>query len=215
MSHLHDIENQELFRLQRRMARMDARFRIILTGALLAAVAAVLLWAPRAMSEPDQPVTAAFPDMYQFTANTPAVADEVNSNFATVRGLAADNAAAIGDNAADIAGLHSGKFNKSGGTVSGNVSVDGNMSVSGRLNVGFRRKECSTPGGAQHYDCSCNSNEVVISGGAHGATTGGKERDGLRESRAISERTWRVACMNEYGRRANCQGFSIMCARLD
>ncbi|WP_428267782.1 hypothetical protein [Haliangium sp.] len=208
MSDIHEVDYHEFVRMQRRMARVDSRLRLILAGALVTAVAAVLLWAPRAMSEPDQPVTTAFPDMYQFSANTPAIAAEVNSNFSTVRGLAADNAAAIGDNAADIAGLQSGKFDKSGGTVTGN------MAVNGRLNVGVRLKQCTYTPGSAHSDCSCDSNEVVISGGAYGSNQIYHDQHSLRESRPMDTRTWRVACLRDDGYRRDCLGFQILCARL-
>lgn len=223
MSENNNLERNELIRLQRRVERMDARLRLVLGSALLAAMAAVLLWAPGAMSEPEQPVDTTYDDLYHFSANTPAVAAEVNSNFATLRGLADGNAAGIADNAAGVAGntadittnaagiavLQSTKLNTLGGTVTGNLTVNG------RLNVGFRRKECAYTSGANHADCSCNSNEVVISGGAYGSLADSIERHSIRESRPVSEHTWRVACVNEYGRRADCLGFSILCARLD
>lgn len=209
MSDHRNIEQADLLHLQRRVERMNAHFRLLLASALLAVVAAVLLWAPTAMSEPDQPVDTIYDDLYHFSANTPAIADEVNSNFATLRGLADDNAADIGNNAADISELQSGKLDKSGGTVTGNLNVNG------RLRVGFRRKACPYPAGDNHGDCTCNSDEVVVSGGAYGKVTHGNERTSLRESWPITQRTWRVACVNEYGRRADCADFAILCARLD
>lgn len=92
-----DLQQQELRALQRRVARMDARFRIILGGALMAAVAGILTWAPIAMSEPEAPYQGVYDDLYQFTPNTPAVADEINSNFVRLRALTEANAESIAD----------------------------------------------------------------------------------------------------------------------
>lgn len=90
-----ELQQHELHELQRRVARMDARFRIILGGALIAAVAGVLTWAPIAMSEPDAPYEGVYDDLYRFTPNTPAIANEINSNFARLHLLTDVNAADI------------------------------------------------------------------------------------------------------------------------
>jgi hypothetical protein len=90
-----ELQQQELHDLQRRVARMDARFRVILGGALIAAVVGVLTWAPIAMSNPDAPYDGVYDDLYRFTPNTPAIANEINSNFARLRSLTDVNAADI------------------------------------------------------------------------------------------------------------------------
>lgn len=98
-----EIEQQELYELQRRVARMDARFRMILGGVLIAAVVAILARTPIALSEPDTPYQDEYDDLYRFTPNTPAIADEINFNFARLHLLTDTNAADIDTNAADIA----------------------------------------------------------------------------------------------------------------
>lgn len=90
-----ELQLQELHDLQRRVARMDARFRIILGGLLLAAVAGILAWAPSALSEPDAPYQGVYDDLYRFAPNTPAIADEINSNFSRLHFLTDENAADI------------------------------------------------------------------------------------------------------------------------
>lgn len=204
----HPAESPDLARLERRVEQLNTRFRRLLVGALLTLAAAVLLGGPWAMAAPEQPDQTVYDDLYQFSANTPAVASEVNSNFATLRGQLHNLAAAIGTLDSQIGSLQNQKLNKSGGTVSGNLTVNG------RLNVGLRRKSCAYPNGGEHGDCACSSNEVVLGGGSYGAVPGGIDRTSLRESRPLNARTWRVACTNEHGRRANCAAIDILCARM-
>ncbi|ACY14066.1 hypothetical protein [Haliangium ochraceum] len=95
MNENRQFEFHALHELQRRVARNDARLRILFGGALGAALVALLIWAPVALSEPDSPFSGVFDDMYHFSPNTPAVADEINSNFARLRSLDVENAEAI------------------------------------------------------------------------------------------------------------------------
>ncbi|ACY14065.1 hypothetical protein [Haliangium ochraceum] len=95
MNDTQHYEFHDLQQLQRRLARNEARTRLLFRGSLLVALLALLIWAPAALSEPDTPFGGVFDDMYYFSPNTPAVADEINSNFARLRSLDVENAEAI------------------------------------------------------------------------------------------------------------------------
>ncbi len=204
------LDLDELRELRRRVDRADARGRILAFGAIAAAAVAIVLYAPAALSDPSAPVATIYDDLYYFAANTPAVASEVNSNFATLHGLADDNAADIAGHDVDIAALGTGKLDKAGGAISGDLAVGG------RLAVGVRLKTCGNQTSGVHQDCSCNPNEVVLGGGAWNGHTNAAV---LRESRPLNTRTWRVACKRLLGNGATaenafCLGTTVICARL-
>ncbi len=114
--------HQELRDLQRQVARLSSRMRLLYGTAALAAVGGVLLWAPLAASAPDAPNETVYDDLYWFAANTPAVAAEVNSNFSTLHAM-------TDTNASDISALQTDKLDKTGGVVSGNLDIDGRLDV--------------------------------------------------------------------------------------
>jgi hypothetical protein len=120
-----DATRQELSVLQARVERLGAQQRLQRRVSLVVITALVALWGATAISAPASPLTTVFPDLYQFSPNTPALAAEVNSNFATIRQLAADNRAGLDT-----------KLDKSGGAVNGNLGVNGNLDVNGLLDVG-------------------------------------------------------------------------------
>ncbi|WP_234996121.1 PAN domain-containing protein [Pseudobacteriovorax antillogorgiicola] len=72
-------------------------------------------------------------------------------------------------------------------------------------------KDCKISGYKSHYDCSCDTNETVLSGGGYGSS--GSWQFSLRESRPTSKRTWRIACVDRDGRKEDCAGMSIICLR--
>jgi hypothetical protein len=74
----------------------------------------------------------------------------------------------------------------------------------------YTPRVCSFSPGSNLTDCSCESNEIVISGGAYGpwGVT-------FRESRWESAKTWRVACIStDSGLPADCQEIFILCLQL-
>ncbi|WP_428267784.1 hypothetical protein [Haliangium sp.] len=91
------LDQNDVKALQRHVARLDARLRLILGGALVTTTLAILAWAPIAISQtqPADPAIGAasvWEVLNRFTANTPAVADEVNDNFEIVYDRTVQNA---------------------------------------------------------------------------------------------------------------------------
>jgi hypothetical protein len=122
-----DATRQELSVLQARVERLGAQQRLQRRVSLVVITALVALSGATAISAPASPLTTVFPDLYQFSPNTPALAAEVNSNFATIRQLAADNQAALAT-----------KLDKSGGIVNGNLDVNGVLEVGTGVNTVIR-----------------------------------------------------------------------------
>jgi hypothetical protein len=118
---------QEVAALHARVERLDAQQRWQRRVSLVVITALVALWGATAISAPGAPLTTVFPDLYQFSPNTPALAAEVNSNFATIRQLAADNQAALAT-----------KLDKAGGIVNGNLDVNGVLEVGTGINTAIR-----------------------------------------------------------------------------
>ena len=77
----------EMNELRQRVARMDKRFRLMMGTLLMVVAVGLVLWAPAVLSEPTAPVPCHDNDLYCFQANTPARADQVNSNFARLHDL--------------------------------------------------------------------------------------------------------------------------------
>lgn len=72
-------------------------------------------------------------------------------------------------------------------SISGNSSVSANLSVGGRADLGIYQKQRTCGSGT--CDIACDGDDVAISGG------GWVGRPSmLRESRPLSQNTWRVAC---------------------
>lgn len=128
------IEKNELTHLHRRFERLEARFRIILGSVSAVIVAGVLLWAPLAMSEPDAPVETEYPDLYHFAPNTPAVAAEVNSNFATLHARADSNTQGLDSNTLTITS-HTQSINSNTSRITSNEQ-DITSLQSGKLDSG-------------------------------------------------------------------------------
>lgn len=126
MNDIREFDSHDLHQLQRRVARNDARIRMILRGTLLLVVVAGLSWASAALSEPDTPYTDIHGDIYRFTPNTPAVADEINSNFSRLRSLDAVNAEAIAD--LTVSQINGGRLVN--GTVAANHIANGAITAS-------------------------------------------------------------------------------------
>jgi hypothetical protein len=122
-----DATRQELSVLQARVERLGAQQRLQRRVSLVVITALVALSGATAISAPASPLTTVFPDLYQFSPNTPALAAEVNSNFATIRQLVADNQAALAT-----------KLDKSGGAVNGNLDVNGILEVGTSLGTSIR-----------------------------------------------------------------------------
>jgi hypothetical protein len=122
-----DATRQELGVLQARVERLGAQQRLQRRVSLVVVTALVALSGATAISAPASPLTTVFPDLYQFSPNTPALAAEVNSNFATIRQLAADNRAGLDT-----------KLDKAGGIVSGNLDVNGVLEVGTGNNTAIR-----------------------------------------------------------------------------
>lgn len=59
-------------------------------------------------------------------------------------------------------------------------------------------------------DCSCDVDEVVISGGGWTGTTIGIF---INESGPANERTWRIGCRNS-GEQVVCGGMKVVCAKF-
>lgn len=122
-----DDARQDWSVLSARVERLCAQQRWQRRVSLGVISALVALWAATAISAPASPLTTVFPDLYQFSPNTPALAAEVNSNFATIRQLAADNQAALAT-----------KLGTSGGVVNGNLDVNGVLEVGTGNNTAIR-----------------------------------------------------------------------------
>jgi hypothetical protein len=122
-----DATRHELSVLQARVERLGAQQRLQRRVSFVVITALVALSGATAISAPASPLTTVFPDLYQFSPNTPALAAEVNSNFATIRQLAADNQAALAT-----------KLDKSGGIVNGNLDVNGVLEVGTGVNTVIR-----------------------------------------------------------------------------
>jgi hypothetical protein len=101
-------------------------------------------------------LTTVFPDLYQFSPNTPALAAEVNSNFATIRQLAEDNRAGLDT-----------KLDKSGGIVNGSLDVDGLLDVGTSANTALRLYNDSDIVGV---DIIRGFNDIQLQGDGAGGT---------------------------------------------
>src|SRR5262249_7486307 len=96
-------------RVQRLEHRLAERKRGVTLTAAGVAGGCIALWGSKAFSDPSTPTACGHSELYCFQPNAPAVAAQVNSNFETVaKGVDA-------------------KFDKTGGTVSGNVTVTGTV----------------------------------------------------------------------------------------
>lgn len=120
-----DVTWQQLNHLDRKVESLRVQLRLQRWVSLVAVAAPMALWTATAISAPATPLTTIFPDLYQFAPNTPALVVEVNSNFATIRQLAADNQAAL-----------TTKLDKAGGVVSGGLAISGDLDVNGIVEVG-------------------------------------------------------------------------------
>lgn len=123
--------------------------------------------------------------------------------------------------------------------VTGGATVNGSLDVNGQTLLGYVRRQCDFPDGAEHADCQCAANERVISGGTYVEPVQNQpghlegfihHRKGfwVRESRPLDDFTWRVACMeiqylstegesNVFDlevRRSDCGPIDIICARV-
>jgi hypothetical protein len=127
MDPLNEIARLEIDDLRRHVMSLRSQQRFQRRVSLAIIAASVGLWATTAISAPASPLTTVFPDLYQFSPNTPALAAEVNSNFATIRQLAADNQAALAT-----------KLDTSGGVVNGNLDVNGVLEVGTSLSASIR-----------------------------------------------------------------------------
>ncbi len=128
-----DLDNDALNELRARVAQMERQQRRRVRVALVAAVLVVVfgVYAPVAFSAPEQPVPCSHDDLYCFAAGTAARADQVNSNFETLHAITDDlGAAVIAANA-----NAEGRLAKSGGTVTGNLTVNGSLSVPSGLPI--------------------------------------------------------------------------------
>ena len=76
-----------------------------------------------------------------------------------------------------------------------------------QLAIGFRRKDCGAQTSGSFKDCSCESTERVVSGGAN-------TDHAIRETRPLNDRTWRVACRDPYNNVEYCHRMYIVCARV-
>lgn len=151
MNDIQEFDFHALHQLQRRVARNDARIRMILRGTLLLVVVTGLSWASVALSEPDSPYTELHDDLYRFTPNTPAVADEINSNFSRLRSLDDANAQAIADLA--VSQVNGGRLEN--GTVTASKLASGAVNAQVRsyirdncyISIGWRDdcEACSRP----------------------------------------------------------------------
>jgi hypothetical protein len=151
-----DATRQELSVLQARVERLGAQQRLQRRVSLVVITALVALSGATAISAPASPLTTVFPDLYQFSPNTPALAAEVNSNFATIRQLAADNQAALAT-----------KLDKSGGIVNGNLDVNGVFEVGTSNSTALRMFNDSDIVGA---DIIQGFNDIHLQGDGAGGT---------------------------------------------
>jgi hypothetical protein len=151
-----DATRQELSVLQARVERLGAQQRLQRRVSLVVITALVALSGATAISAPASPLTTVFPDLYQFSPNTPALAAEVNSNFATIRQLAADNHAALAT-----------KLDKSGGIVNGNLDVNGVFEVGTSNSTALRMFNDSDIVGA---DIIQGFNDIHLQGDGAGGT---------------------------------------------
>jgi hypothetical protein len=151
-----DATRQELSALQARVERLGAQQRLQRRVSLVVITALVALSGATAISAPASPLTTVFPDLYQFSPNTPALAAEVNSNFATIRQLAADNQAALAT-----------KLDKSGGIVNGNLDVNGVFEVGTSNSTALRMFNDSDIVGA---DIIQGFNDIHLQGDGAGGT---------------------------------------------
>jgi|GEM_PF-1867138 len=131
-----------------------------------------------------------------------------NNNAATLYVYSSDDWDVAADNDHIVFG-EPGSTARHRFTANGDATISRDLTVGGTLNVGLVYTSCDYTNGANHDDCSCPAGTVLLSGGTHGA--GGVS---LRESRAIDTTTWRVACLDSNGNRANCNRIDITCARL-
>lgn len=150
MNDIREFDSHELHQLQRRVARNDARIRMILRGTLLLVVLAGLGWASVALSEPDSPFTDVHDDLYRFAPNTPAVADEINSNFSRLRSLDDANAQAIADLA--VSEINGGRL--ANGTVSASKLASGAVNAQVR---DYIRSKCYIHIGWRDNCNGCNT----------------------------------------------------------
>jgi hypothetical protein len=127
MDPLNEVARLEIDDLRRHVLSLRSQQRFQRRVSLAIIAASVGLWGTTAISAPASPLTTVFPDLYQFSPNTPALAAEVNSNFATIRQLAADNQAALAT-----------KLDTSGGVVNGNLDVNGVLEVGTSLSASIR-----------------------------------------------------------------------------
>jgi hypothetical protein len=127
MDPLNEVARLEIDDLRRHVLSLRSQQRLQRRVSLAIIAASVGLWGTTAISAPASPLTTVFPDLYQFSPNTPALAAEVNSNFATIRQLAADNQAALAT-----------KLDTSGGVVNGNLDVNGVLEVGTSLSASIR-----------------------------------------------------------------------------
>jgi hypothetical protein len=151
-----DTTRQEMRALHARVERLGAQQRWQRRVSLVIITALVALWGATAISAPAAPLTTVFPDLYQFSPNTPALAAEVNSNFATIRQLAADNRAGLDT-----------KLDKAGGIVNGNLDVNGVLEVGTGNNTAIRMFNDSDIVGA---DIIQGFNDIHLQGDGVGGT---------------------------------------------
>ena len=89
------------------------------------------------------------------------------------------------------------------------LDVRGDIAVSGKTDLGVYMK-MENPNKSDYYDMSCNSGDVVLSGGAWVGV------GWVRESRPTSTNAWRVACSQPYSlgavRNVQCNEAFVLCA---
>jgi hypothetical protein len=127
MDPMSEIARLQIDELRRHVQSLRSQQKFQRRVSLAIIAGSVVLWGTTAISAPASPLTTVFPDLYQFSPNTPALAAEVNSNFATIRQLAADNQAALAT-----------KLDTSGGVVNGNLDVNGVLEVGTGINTAIR-----------------------------------------------------------------------------
>jgi len=149
-----DLE-RELGALREQVDRMQLRQRglVALLGSIvLVGAVGVILASRPALSDPAAPLGCGhLSQLYCFAPDSPALASQVNSNFESAfQGLDA-------------------KLDKTGGTVTGDLTTTGNLTLGGFVSLGeYTRPSSGSGGGATAY---CDPPDLVVGGQA--ACTGG------------------------------------------
>ncbi len=136
-----EIDQRQWNQLQRRVERMHAGIKVMMSGIVLSAMAGIFLWAPQAMSEPDAPGGGSDVLPHHFIAGQPAVAQHLNENLTHLQDRIGQNSVAIDD-----------KLPNTGGTITGDLTVEGTMTAGAFSGIALEWGEVQTTDWLNNWD---------------------------------------------------------------